>query len=154
MLNRILLLLATAAALAFAACGDDDDEGGGTTKAGFIEKADAVCAEAEAKTEDIVRAKAENPAKPTPPEVLAVVKELIPVQRDTLAQIRDLEKPEGDEDQINEFLDKADAATDEVEQIDDPQQAVAAVEASGTRADPFYEANQVAEEYGLQKCAE
>ena len=153
MLDRMLVLVLSGAALALGACGDDDD-GGGTTKAEFIEKADAVCADAEEKTEEIVRASAEDPANPTPPEVLAIVKELIPVQRDTLEQIRELEKPEGDDDEINEFLDKADAATDEVEQIDDPEQAVAAIETSGTPANPYYEASQAAEEYGLKKCAE
>ena len=152
MISRTLLILLTGVAFAFAACGDDDD--GGATKSEFIEKADAICAEGEEKNEQLVRESVADPANPKGSEVLEYLRAAIPLQRDTIEQIRDLEKPEGDEDQINEFLDKVESATDEAERIDDPQKALALVEASDTPADPFYEANKVAEDYGLEECSE
>jgi hypothetical protein len=157
MLDRFLILLLTGVALALGACGDDDDDGGGdggTTKAEFIEKADAICAAGEERSEQIARDGLQNPQNPTGEEILAILEELVPLQRDVIDDVRALETPEGDEDEINDFLDKAEQATDETEQIDDPSQALAMVQAADTPADPFHEANQAAADYGLKDCAE
>ena len=153
MINRTLLLLLSGVVLALAACGGGDDDGG-ATKSEFIEKADAICAESEEKSEQLVRESVADPANPKGSEVLEYIRAAIPIQRDTIEQIRDLEVPEGDEDRIDEFLDKAERATDEAEKVEDPQKALALIEASDTPADPFYEANKVAEDYGLEECSE
>ena len=154
MLNRTLMLMLAGIVLAFAACGGDDDEDSGPSKSEFIKQADTICADAEKQAEDIARQGLSNPENPQPQEVLDIVKDLIPVQRETLEKIRNLDKPEGDEDQIDEFLTQAEEATDEVEAIEDPREAVTLFDSQGTPDDPFYEADRSAEEYGLQTCAE
>jgi hypothetical protein len=153
LLNRILILMLTGIALAFAACGGDDEDSG-PSKSEFIKQADSICADAEKQAEDIARQGFSDPENPKPQEVLDIIQDVIPVQRETLEKIRNLDKPEGDEDQIDEFLNEAEKATDEVAEISDPREAVTALQAEGTPDDPFYDANRAAEEYGLQTCAE
>jgi hypothetical protein len=139
-------------AFAFSACGGDD---GGPSKAEFIEDADAICAEASARAEELARQGFSDPQNPTPDEVLAIVEQLIPLQRETTADVRALDKPEDEEDEIDSLLNQADAATDRAEQeIDTPQEAVAVVQASDTPQDPFYEVNQAFAEYGFEDCSE
>jgi hypothetical protein len=141
-------------AIAFSACGGDDG-GGGPSKAEFIEEADAICAEGSERAEQIAREGFSDPQNPTPEEVLAIVEQLIPLQRETTADVRALDKPEGEEDEINTLLDQADAATDRAEQeIDTPQEAVAVVQASDTPQDPFHEVNQAFAAYGFEACSE
>ena len=140
-----------AAALAISACGGDDS---GPSKAEFIEEADAICREGEERSQQIVATGFRDPENPTGEEVLALIQQLLPIQRETIADVRALEMPEDDEDQVNSILDQAEAATDEVAAIRDPQQAIAAVQAADTPQDPFYEANQAAADYGFDECSE
>lgn len=137
-------------ALSFAACGGDD----GPSKDEFIQEADAICAEGEERAQEIVQSGFSDPQNPTAEEVLALIQKLVPIQRETIADVRELEQPEGEEDEINSILDQAEAATDEAAAINDPQQAVAAIQAADTPQDPFYEANQAAAEYGFDDCSE
>ena len=150
MLHRAVVPL-LAAALAISACGGDD---GGPSKAEFIEEADAICRESEERSQQIAAAGFRDPQNPTGEEVLAIIEKLLPIQRETIADVRELEMPEDDEDEINSILDRAEAATDEVAAIRDPQQAMAAVQAADTPQDPFYEANQAAADYGFDECSE
>jgi len=139
-------------AFAFSACGGDD---GGPSKSEFIEDADAICSEASDRAEELARQGFSDPQNPTPEEVLAIVEQLIPLQRETTADMRALDKPEGEEDEIDSLLNQADVATDRAEQeIDTPQEAVAVVQASDTPQDPFYEVNQAFAEYGFEECSE
>ncbi len=143
-------------ALAFSACGGDGGGGGGgPSKAEFIEEADAICAEGSGRAEQIAREGFSDPQNPTPEEVLAIVEQLIPLQRETTADVHALDKPEGEEDEINALLDQADAATDRAEEeIDTPEEAVAVVQASDTPQDPFHEVNQAFAAYGFEACSE
>jgi len=137
-------------ALSLASCGGDS----GPSKAEFIEDADAICREGDQRAEEIAGEAFQDPENPTAGEVLAVLKELIPVQRETIDDVRELEMPDGEEDEINSILDQADAATDEAAEIQDPQEAVAVVQASDTPRDPFYEADKAAQDYGFEDCGE
>jgi hypothetical protein len=144
-------LLPTLAAVAFlAACGGDD----GTSKSDFLEEADAICAEGEERAEQIVSEGFRDPENPTGKEVVALIQDLVPVQRETISDVRELDMPEGEEDEINSILDQAEAATAKAADIRDPQEALAIVQAADTPQDPFYEANQAAAEYGFDECAE
>ena len=150
MLKRNLVPIATAA-LVFSACGGDS----GPSKDEFIEEADAVCAEASERNQQIARDGFSNPENPRPEEVLAVVEELIPRQRETIDDVRALEMPEDDEDEINDLLDEADAVTDQVEQeVDTPQEAVAVVQASDTPENPYHEVNRKMEDFGFEECSD
>ena len=142
MLDRFLILMLAGTALALGACGDDDD--GGTTKAEFIEKADAICAEGEEQSQQLAREGLQNPQNPTGQEVLDILDKLVPIQRDTIAQVRELEKPEGDEDEIDAIYDAAQAANDKAKA--DPSLL------TQEGADPFADANAKARAYGLKAC--
>ena len=151
MLQRAIVPSLAAAAFAISACGGDS----APSKTEFIEEADEICADASQRAEQIARAGFSDPQNPTAEEVLAIVEQLIPLQRETIADVRALEKPEGEEDEIDALLAQSDAATDSAEQeIDTPQEALAVVQASDTPQDPFYEANQALAEYGFEDCSE
>jgi hypothetical protein len=137
-------------ALALSACGGDD----GTSKDDFIEEADAICRDGEEKAQELGREAFADPQNPTREEVLALLQDALPIQRDIIAQIRDLEKPEGDEDEIDAFLTEAEQATDQAAEIRDPQAAVAFFQATETPNDPFAEADRLAQEYGLEVCGD
>ena len=150
MLKRNLLPIATAA-LALSACGGDS----GPSKDAFIEEADAICAEASDRSEETARDEFSNQEDPRPDEVLAAVKKLIPIQRESIADVRALEMPEDDEAEINDLLDQADAALDDAEEeVDTPAEAVAVVQSSDTPEDPFYEVNRAMADYGFEECSE
>jgi hypothetical protein len=152
---RTTAFCAIALSLAVAGCGGGDDGGGGgPSKAEFIEEADAICAAAAEQAEPVIAESLPNPENPSPDQILDAVQAVIPIQRDTVARVAELERPEGDEDEIQEFVDKAEAGLDEAEKIQDPQAAVAVLQAADTPQDPFYEANQAAEQYGFRDCAE
>ena len=138
-----------AAALALSACGGDS----GSSKSAFIEEADAICRDAAEQVGPIAEEEF-GEGEPTAEEVLALVERLIPLQRETIADVRALDKPEGEEGVINDLLDQADAAADRAERkIDTPQAAVAAVKAVDTPQDPFYESNQAMAAYGFEDCS-
>jgi hypothetical protein len=149
--RRIVSLTLTACLLMLPACGGDD---GAPSKADFIEEADAICAEASEKSQQIALAGFENPENPTGAEVLAIFERIIPIQRRAVEDVRALEKPEGDADEIDAFLEQSEAALDDAAEISSPREAMAALESSDTPRDPFYEANRAAKRYGFEDCAE
>jgi hypothetical protein len=151
-----------------AGCGDDDGDPTSiatsttTTQAGdtgtavatgeplskeeFVAQADAIC---EAGDEDIGAAAEDlfsGGANPGQAEEEAFVTEtLVPGVQDQIDQIRGLSPPEGDEEQIDAFLDAAQEGVDELEE--NPS-------LSGTSRDPLNEAAKLAREYGLQVCGQ
>lgn len=143
-----MLIPAVLVATAVSSCGGDS----GPSKAEFIEDADALCAEASRKAEPVIAEHLPDPQNPTPEQILGAVQAAVPIQRETIAKIADLERPEDDEDEIQNYIDKANEGLDEAEQIEDPQAAVSYIQLADTPQDPFYEANQAAEEYGLDDC--
>ena len=166
MLTRItaLLALALAAGLIAAGCGDDDDdettaattttEAGATgatgaatgeplTKAEFIKQADAACAAGDKRIDAAFRGLGSN--EPSDQELEQVVTDtVVPEIQGEIDAIRALTPPEGDEDEIAAILDAAQEALDEIEQ--DPS--------SLANGNPFKEANQLAQDYGLKVCGQ
>ena len=150
MIRRLLLPAVAAVLLLLASCGGDS----GPSKDEFIEEADAICAEGLEQTQRLVATSFSNPQLPTAEEVLALVQQLVALNRDTVAEVRSLEMPEGDEDEINALLDMADQALDEASTVQDPRQAVAMVQSADTPQDPFYATNQAFARYGFDECSE
>jgi hypothetical protein len=130
------------------ACGgdDDDDASSDVTKEEFIANADAVCRSGNDKIEALFSelsdtASAEEAAQLT-------LDEALPVYRDQIEALRELDLPAADADELEQLWDDLDAATDELEQQlkDDPEVAFT------EEFDPYTDVNQAAADYGMQEC--
>ncbi len=153
---RIAALLT--AALAFAAvaagCGgnDDSDNTASLTKAQFLKQGNAICAagnkeieeEFEAFNEDGHLDENQEPSDAEAEEIANTI--LIPSVSKQIDELRELGAPEGEEEKVDEILDAAEEALEEVE--DDPESVV--TEGNG----PFTDVNKMTREYGLTTCGE
>jgi hypothetical protein len=158
---RRLGALAVAGTLALAGCGASGDdepaaetttteaaapstsgagsEAGGDAKADFVAQANQICREA------IEELSGQEPSGSDEDEIVAYITGVfVPSVRQQLDDIRDLGFPPGDEAELTELLDAADAALDEIEAD------AAGVLASGE--DPFAEVNDQLNAYGLTEC--
>ena|SRR5688572_3612980 len=141
-LAMVLAVLATGAACG----GDDDDDGGGEalTEAEFIEQADQICADIEAE----VDAQEPETDNPTPEEIEEYIDDVVvPNFQDQIDQISDLNPPEEIQDEVDELIDAAQEALDEVE-------GLSGDEVMELEGDPFEEVNAMAADLGLQECSD
>ena len=124
-----------------AGCGGDDDtetsSGDPLSKEEFIAQADEICESGDAEIEQQA-----IDLGPTPDADALVTTIIVPGTRDQVEQIRALTPPEGDEEEISEFLDTFDRGLDELE--NDPSILSKAV--------TIAEARRLAAEYGFQSC--
>lgn len=147
--------LAALAALCLAACGGDDgDEGAATTGGGqdassYIAAADEICARAD---EEAVAAIGEQfpgltPESATPKQLERIAREiLVPSLKRQLKELRALEMPEPDTDELNAIYAKLEAGIGEV--LDDPELVIAGTTPS------LQEASELAADYGFQACGQ
>ena len=130
--------LALCASLALAACGGGDDDK--PTKAEYIAKADAVCKTADEKIQADAQKEFGN-QQPTPAQITKYQKEkVIPALEQQSDDLRGLDKPEGDEDELNALYDSLDKAIEGAKTaptIDDQT---------------FADANKKADAYGFKEC--
>jgi|RhiMetdeSRZDD1v2_1073273.scaffolds.fasta_scaffold626359_2 hypothetical protein len=143
--SRIATTISVAAlVLVPVACGGDDSSD--VTKEEFIANADAVCKE----TNDKIEALVDDLSEDTSAEEAAqfTVDEAIPLFRDQIDQLRDLDLPAADADDIEQLWDDLDTSTDELEQQlkDDPEVAFS------EDFDPFADENKAATDYGFKEC--
>jgi hypothetical protein len=132
--------------LVLAACGGSDDSS--LTKAEFVKQGNAICKkgaqEINAGFEKVAKTIPKN-QQPSQAQLEKFANDtLIPSVQGQIDDIRALDPPSGDEDQVNALLDSAQEALDKVKQ--DPSLAV------GGKSDPFKKANQQAKAYGLTVC--
>lgn len=147
MTRNVLLpaLLLTLSPL-FVACGGGDDapssaEPEPLTKAEFVTQAEEICAEG---NQELEAAAEQFSAQPSEEEITQFAEdELVPNIQQQHDDIAALGAPEGDEDEVQAILDSLQEGIDAVEQ--DP--------ASLLSGDPFAEASDLADSYGLPKCA-
>ena len=140
------------AAAAVAACGGDDDKG--LSKAEFVKRANAICAQANARGEQLARTAFRNPARPRPEELQAVLREAVTVNRKVISDVRALKPPEADKERVNAMLAAADRSTTAYEQASrTPQASVEMFRRANTPQDPAAEADRLAGQYGLSECA-
>lgn len=148
-------------ALALGACGDDDDEtttaatgeetstaatGEPLSKEEFVTQADQICAEGDAQIDEAARATFAE-GEPTPEEQEAFVTDtVVPNIQGQIDGLRALTPPEGDEEDVAEILDAAQAGIDEAEE--NPS----SLGPGGGGSDPFAEASKLASDYGLEDC--
>ena len=141
------------AAAAVAACGGDDDKG--LSKAEFVKRANAICAQANARGEQLAKTAFRNPARPRPEELQAVLREAVTVNRKVISDLRALKPPEADRSQIDAILAAGERSTTAYEQASrSPQASAELFEKTGTPQDPSAEADRLAGQYGLSECAE
>jgi hypothetical protein len=153
MIFRLLALICALALAVAVGCGDDDEEStteATPTKEEFIAEADQICAEGD---EEIGQAEQEafGQGRPTQQEQEDFLTEtVLPSIQDQIDGIRGLTPPEGDEQEIAEFLDSAQSALDEIDE--NPELILQGEE--GTPTDPFAETARLGEQYGFQVCAQ
>jgi hypothetical protein len=110
----------------------------------FVKQGNAICAKGTATINESGATAFASPGSPTEPETVAFAsKVIVPTVQDELDQLRSLSAPKGEETRVEEILDKAQAAVDEVRA--DP--------ALLTQDNGFEEANRLARGYGLSACA-
>jgi predicted small lipoprotein YifL len=146
MKKLLTTLIVALVPLALAACGGDEDKG--PSKADYIEKADAICARSDKETNAIFEAGITDPQDPDPDEAQAAIQEALPIVKKDLAEVKALEKPKGDEEQIDAIWAAVDTGVSNLEVAGaDPDTAAAAL---GT--EPFAESEKLADAYGMKAC--
>lgn len=145
-MKRLLAVLIVALVpLGLAACGDDDD---GPSKADYIEKADAICARSDKETDAIFDAGFEDPADPQPEEAQEALKAALPVVKEDLEELKALEKPKDDEDEIDAIWTAIEEGITTLEEASaDPDQSLVAL-----TSEPFAPGEKLAGDYGMEDC--
>ena len=131
------------AVIILAACGGDP-----LSKEEFIAQADAICAEAEEEIADMER--------PTNPDQIdSFVQQARELTENTLEQLRELDPPEADAEQLEQMLDAIQRAVDqllalaEAAKTNDTQ---AIADASREVQEATETSREIASEYGFEKC--
>lgn len=133
---------AAAAALVAGGCGGDD----ALTKAEFVEQGNKICADASAELERQAEETFGGGETPDEAAQLAFVEDVVlPSVQQQIDDLAALEPPEEDVETVDDIIATAQEAIDAGEE--DIEALAAAQE------DPFAEANQKAEDYGLTECA-
>lgn len=142
-----------AVAIIAVGCGSSsDDSTSSLTKAQFIAQADAICKKGNAEIESEFEAFAkkegikenEEPSTAQGVEVSETV--LIPNIENQAEEIRALEAPSGNEEEISAMLDSLDEGIEEAEA--DPEALFT------SKSDPFGPANKMAKELGFEVCGQ
>ena len=141
------LLLLT---VALGACGSDEET---LTKAEWTKQADAICEktneETEKAAEDAFGDLGEEEA-PDPDELEKFVDEVVPAQREQIADIRELNEPEDISDEVDEMLEEAEKAIDELDDASGDE----LLEMFASEDDPFERVTEIAEDLDMKDCAE
>lgn len=136
-------IVAALALVASGACAD-----GGLSKEDFIEQADALCREADEKSEQL-----EPPRSPE--DLKEFAEKATEITEDLARQLRELEPPEGDADVINEMIERIEGAIGLLPDIQAATEQRDTEELERLVADlreESSEANRIAREYGLESC--
>ena len=132
------MLLATG--LLAAGCGDDDE----LTKSQFIKQADAICKKGNKRIDAVAKDTFSSNKQPSKAQLTKFASDtLIPDIQRQVDDVRDLDEPSADEDQVNAFLDSAQAELDKGEK--DPLYM--------TSDKSFSKTNQLGKQYGFKVCA-
>ena len=158
-MRRIALVVGIASlALAAASCGGD---GGGDrlTKDELISQGDAICEKYRSKFEAVDFPNADPTSPNTSDEVLDqfgdALDEVVPIFRDQIGELRDLNPPEDFEDQYNGAMDDLDGAVDSLDEAADAAHDAdrdklrEALQESDRRGEA---ADKVARDYGFKVC--
>lgn len=154
----VLLLFSLAAvALVASGCGEDDDSAETTaetaaavSKAEFTDQANAICAKANQEitktSEQFAKENLSEEERPTTAQISELAKLALPTINRQLEELRALDAPVGDEQEVDAIFSAAEEALAKGE-----QEPVAIYGANGGA---FEKANRLATNYGLDKCGE
>jgi hypothetical protein len=129
-----------------AGCGGDDDSSASLTKAQFVRKGNAICAESEVERIKAMEAAgskfgpSESPADQQKKLLLASM----PSYEKAVSGLDELGAPEGDEKKADAIIEAMEEAVEASKA--DPEEVLT----SGVV--PFKKANRLLEDYGLSKC--
>jgi hypothetical protein len=144
-MRKLLTALIVAIPLALAACGDDDK---GPSKSEFIEKADTICAKSDKDTNAIFEEGFEDPQKPKPEEAQAAIKKTLPILKENLDELKDLERPKDDDEEIETIFASVETGVESLEKASaSPDASLAAL-----LSEPFAQADKLAKDYGMKDC--
>jgi hypothetical protein len=143
-----------AIAMIVAGCGgggDSSSDSSSLTKAEFLKQGNAVCAkgnqEIEEGFEEFEKENGSQSKQPTKAQLTEAIETIVlPAVRNQVEGVEGLGAPSGEEDKVEAITDAANEALEEGEE--DPASL------TSEKADPFAEANELANEYGLVKCGE
>jgi hypothetical protein len=155
-----IALLAALAAISMivAGCGGGGDSStdstasSSLTKSEFLKQGNAICAKGEKELSEKFDkfAEEENLSENKPPTEAQLAKAseefFLPIITEQVEGIRALGPPSGEEQQVDEVLTAAEEGIEKAEE--DPASL------ANEKEDPFAEANELANEYGLVKCGE
>lgn len=135
-----------AAIVLIAACGG----GGETTKAAYVQEANAICGDTARKL-----AAVEVPADDDVAGIPAAAAAVVAVQRQALEQLREIEAPKDDTIQIAKWIALVDQTIDQAEVSAESQRdgdITRAVVANVNGAALDERADEIARKYGLRRC--
>ena len=122
-------------------CGGGDDE---LTKSEFIAQADAICKQGNKRIDAEAEKIFQSQERPTQAEAKQFASEtLIPDIQRQVDEVRDLDEPSEDSDQVNAFLDSAQAELDKGKK--DPLYM--------TSDQSFSKTNKLGQQYGFKVCS-
>jgi len=137
-------MAAVAFALVVSGCGGGSGSGS-LTKTEFAKKADEICTRGESERGEVVKAASQkfSGKKVTGAEQEQVVVEALPSYEKATQKIKELGAPEGEEKQVEAFVEAMEEAAENVKA--DPGTAT-------TGNIPFKKADELAEELGAKGC--
>jgi hypothetical protein len=137
------LVCALAVGLVAAGCGSSDDDS--LTKAEFLKQGNAICSKGNKEINQGAKSTFTTKQEPSKAELNKFAEDtLIPSVQGQIDDFRDLNPPSELEDQVNSFLDDAQAALDKGKA--DPSTL------TSDKQDPFKDVNQTAVKLGLKAC--
>ena len=137
-----LAMVVLGTALVAAGCGGGDDE---LTKSEFIAQADAICKQGNKRIDAAAEKIFNSKQPPTQAETNKFATEtLIPDIQRQVDEVRDLNEPSDDSDQVNAFLDSAQAELDKGKE--DPSYI--------TSNKSFSKTNKLGKAYGFKVCSQ
>jgi hypothetical protein len=157
-MTRLAPILLTLLAFVAASCGGDDDGDDAPSRQEFAERADEICRQTVRSLEDVAE------GAETPQDIVDAIDRVIERSRDTIDQLSDLERPEGEAGETaQEFVEATRSDLEEkgipaLEDLRDAvenrdQQALQEAAASLQNLDSG-ESDRAARELGADACAE
>jgi hypothetical protein len=140
----LMLIAILTVGLVAAGCGGGD---GNLTKAQFIKQADAICKKAHDQFEKAFNQTFSANQQPSKAQLSKFAENtLVPGVQGQIDEIRDLNPPSADQDQVDAIIDAVQRGVNKIKA--DPTSL-----APDVRGDPLGKGHRLAREYGMKECA-